>query len=74
MSKRIYVGNLPASFTQAQVKDLFARYGTVSSVEMSRDGTVSVEMSSGADKAIRSLNQKDMGGVVLKVWDVPMKR
>jgi len=74
MPKRIYVGNLPESFTQAQVKDLFARYGQVSSVEMSRDGTISVEMSDGADEAIKALNQKDMGGTVLKVWDVPMRR
>jgi RNA recognition motif-containing protein len=74
MPKRIYVGNLPASFTQAQVKDLFAKYGKVNSVEMSRDGTISVEMSSGADEAIKSLHQKEMGGTVLKVWDVPMRR
>ena len=74
MPKRIYIGNLPESFTRAQVQELFAKYGQVSSVDMSRDGTISVEMESGADEAISSLNQKDMGGMVLKVWDVPMRR
>jgi RNA recognition motif-containing protein len=74
MSK-IYVGNLPFSATEANVRELFAQHGTVESVALINDrdtgqprGFGFVEMpSSDAARAIQSLNGQDMGGRPLKV-------
>lgn len=72
--KKIYVGNLPFSATEDEVRDLFAEYGAVESVNLITDrdtgrprGFGFVEMSSGADEAIEALHQKDMGGRTLNV-------
>ena len=74
MSKRIYVGNLPFSASDDEVRELFAEYGTVDSVHLvtERDsgrprGFGFVEMSSGGDEAIRALNNHEMGGRNLTV-------
>jgi cold-inducible RNA-binding protein len=74
MSK-IYVGNLPFSADEEQVRTLFAQHGTVDSVALIKDrdtgqfrGFGFVEMpSSDAARAIQSLNGQDMGGRPLKV-------
>jgi len=74
MSK-IYVGNLPFSADEAQVRALFEAHGTVESVSLINDretgrprGFGFVEMSSAdAARAIQALNGKDMGGRPLKV-------
>ena len=74
MSK-IYVGNLPFSATEANVRELFAQHGTVESVALITDretgqprGFGFVEMPRpDAARAIQSLNGKDMGGRPLKV-------
>ena len=63
------------SATEDQTRDLFARYGEVSSVKFIMDretgrfrGFGFVEMEDGAaDEAIRSLNGADFGGRTLKV-------
>ena len=74
MSKRIYVGNLPFSASDDEIRALFSEYGTVEEVHLVTDrdsgrprGFGFVEMSSGADEAIRALHQKDMGGRALNV-------
>jgi len=74
MSKKIYVGNLPFSATDDEVRELFEQYGTVTSVNLITDretgrprGFAFVEMSDGADEAIRALHQTDMGGRSLNV-------
>ncbi len=74
MSKKIYVGNLPFSATDDEVRDLFSEYGTVDSVNLVTDretgrprGFGFVEMSSGAEEAISALHQKEMGGRSLMV-------
>jgi RNA recognition motif-containing protein len=75
MSKRIYVGNLPFSATEDEVRDLFTEYGSVLSVHLVNDrdtgrprGFGFVEMESeDADKAISALDQQDFGGRNLKV-------
>jgi len=74
MSKKIYVGNLPFSATDDEVRDLFAQYGTVESVNLITDretgrprGFGFVEMAEGADEAIQALHQTDMGGRSLNV-------
>ena len=73
--KSIYVGNLPFSATEDQTRDLFARYGEVSSVKFIMDretgrfrGFGFVEMNdSDALEAIQALNGKEVGGRALKV-------
>ena len=74
MSKKIYVGNLPFSASDDEIRTMFSAFGTVESVSLITDrdtgrprGFGFVEMSSGADEAIRALNAKDMDGRSLKV-------
>jgi len=74
MSKKIYVGNLPFSATEDEVRELFAEHGAVDSVSLITDretgrprGFGFVEMSSGADEAIEALNGKDLGGRSLNI-------
>lgn len=74
MSK-IYVGNLPFSADEAQVRQLFEQHGTVESVALINDretgrprGFGFVEMPrADAQRAIQALNGKDMGGRPLRV-------
>ncbi|MFW6323914.1 MAG: RNA recognition motif domain-containing protein [Desulfovibrionales bacterium] len=75
MDKNIYVGNLPWSATEQEVRDLFSQYGEVSSVKLITDrdtgrarGFGFVEMEAqGADAAIDALDGQDFGGRNLKV-------
>lgn len=74
MSKKIYVGNLPFSATEDEIRGMFAEFGSVESVQLITDrdtgrprGFGFVEMGSGADEAIQALNQKDLGGRSLNV-------
>jgi len=73
MSKRIYVGNLPFSTTDDELRSLFSQYGQVVSVNLVTDretgrprGFGFVEME-GADEAISALDRKEFGGRVLTV-------
>ncbi|MDR1308803.1 MAG: RNA-binding protein [Deltaproteobacteria bacterium] len=73
--KTIYVGNLPFSSTQAEISDLFSRFGTVHSVNLISDretgrprGFGFVEMDpEQALAAIEALNGSDLGGRSLRV-------
>ena len=74
MSKKIYVGNLPFSATEDEIRELFAQYGTVTSVSLISDrdtgaprGFGFVEMESGASEAIQALDNRELGGRNLKV-------
>ena len=72
---KIYVGNLPFSANEQDVRDLFSQHGTVESVSLITDrdtgrprGFGFVEMSrADASRAIQNLNGKDMGGRPLRV-------
>ncbi len=72
---KIYVGNLPFSATEDEVRRLFAQHGTVNSVNlvMDRDtgrprGFGFVEMPpADASQAIKTLNGTDLGGRALRV-------
>ncbi|HIW00961.1 MAG TPA: RNA-binding protein [Candidatus Desulfovibrio intestinipullorum] len=75
MSKSIYVGNLPWSATEEQVRELFAPYGTVLSVKLISDretnrprgfGFVEMEDAS-ALSAIEALDSKEFGGRTLHI-------
>jgi RNA recognition motif-containing protein len=74
VSKKIYVGNLPFSATEDQLREMFSPYGAVDSVTLVTDretgrprGFGFVEMGAGADDAIQALNQKNFGGRTLNV-------
>lgn len=72
---KIYVGNLPFSATESEVRELFAQHGTVESVALPTDretgrprGFGFVEMPQAeAAKAIEALNGFSMGGRQLRV-------
>jgi len=76
LSKRIYVGNLPFSSTEDDLRSVFERHGSVNSVNVITDretgrprGFAFVEMSedSAAADAISALDGTDMGGRNLRV-------
>ena len=72
---KIYVGNLPFSATESEVRELFAQHGTVESVALPTDretgrprgfGFVQMPQAEAA-KAIEALNGFSMGGRQLRV-------
>lgn len=75
MAKNIYVGNLPWSSSEDEVRDAFAVHGEVLSVKLINDretgrprGFGFVEMEDAdAEKAIEALDGEDFGGRRLKV-------
>lgn len=74
MGKTIYVGNLPFSAKEDDVRELFARFGEVISVKFINDrdtgrfrGFGFVEMNSGIEEAVRELDGKEFGGRTLRV-------
>jgi len=71
MSVKIYVGNLPFSTTDNELRDLFGQFGEVESARIVTDretgrsrGFAFVEMSAreGGDQAIERLNGREVGG------------
>jgi RNA recognition motif-containing protein len=75
MNKRIYVGNLPYTANEDELRELFSQHGEVVSVSLVTDretgrprGFGFVEMpADDADEAISALDGKDMGGRALRV-------
>ncbi|MDA8088537.1 MAG: RNA-binding protein [Nitrospiraceae bacterium] len=76
MSKKIYVGNLSYATTEDDLRRVFEEMGEVQSVKVIKDevtgrskGFGFVEMTSdeNADRAIQSLNGKDLLGRAMKV-------
>ena len=74
--KKLYVGNLPYSTTDNDLRDMFAGVGEVASATIIMDkmsgrskGFGFVEMSSDeeAQKAVETMNGKDFGGRTLTV-------
>ena len=72
----IYVGNLPYSVTEEELRETFSRFGQVSSVNLITDkftgaskgfGFVEMDNNSEADAAIKGLNETDMKGRTMKV-------
>ncbi len=71
LGKRVYVGNLPFSSTEEDLREAFGRHGAVISVDVITDretgrprGFAFVEMedSSAADAAIAALDGNDFDG------------
>ena len=76
MSKRIYVGGLPFSTTEAEMNTLFATYGQVTSAKLITDresgqsrGFGFIEMPNDAEAvtAMEKLNGTDFGGRKLTI-------
>ena len=73
--KKIYVGNLPFSATEDELKDLFGQHGTVHSVALINDretgrprgfGFIEVE-DEGLSAMIQNLDGKELNGRALRV-------
>jgi RNA recognition motif-containing protein len=76
LSKKLYVGNLPFSTTEDELRAAFESHGSVTSVNVITDretgrsrgfGFVEMEDASAADAATRALDGSDMGGRTLRV-------
>ncbi|MEN8160028.1 MAG: RNA-binding protein [Myxococcota bacterium] len=74
MTKKLYVGNLPFTTTEEDLRELFAQHGEVSSAKVITDretgrsrGFAFVEMASGAEEAMRALDGNQFGGRPLRV-------
>ena len=76
MSRKLYVGNLPYEIGETELQEMFARAGSVESVNVMRDqatgrarGFAFVEMSTDeeAQSAITALNGTQVGGRNLTV-------
>ena len=73
MNKKLYVGGLPYSVTDEQLRELFAAHGTVESATVITDkftdrsrgfGFVEMSTQEETEKAIAALNGSQMGGRV----------
>jgi len=76
VSKKLYVGNLPFSSTEEDLRELFGRHGSVESVNVITDretgrprgfAFVEMEEASAAQDAISALDGSDLGGRNIKV-------
>jgi RNA recognition motif-containing protein len=80
--KKLYVGNLPWSTTEADLRDMFTAFGEVLSAAVITDrdtgrsrgfGFVELE-AAGAEKAIAELDGRDFAGRPLRVNEAHDKR
>jgi RNA recognition motif-containing protein len=73
--KKLYIGNLPFTATEDEIKELFGQHGTVHSVALINDretgrprGFGFIEMDDNdISTVIQALDGKEMGGRALKV-------
>jgi len=72
----IYVGNLPYTITEDELKDVFSEFGEVSTVNVITDkfsgqskgfGFVEMANNSEADEAIKALNESNLKGRNIRV-------
>src|SRR5215510_141287 len=76
MANKVYVGNLPYSFTNEDLEKLFVPHGVVRSAEVIMDrvtgrsrgfGFVEMDSAQATQAAIAALNEKDLQGRNLTV-------
>lgn len=76
MVKKIFVGNIPFSATEQDIKNLFSEYGEIESLKIITDrltgqsrgfGFIEMETEDDAQKAISALNGKPFMGKTLTV-------
>jgi RNA recognition motif-containing protein len=78
----LYVGNLPFSTTEAELRSLFEKHGAVESVNVITDretgrprGFAFVEMeASAAEAAMQALDGRELGGRTLRVNEANERR
>jgi RNA recognition motif-containing protein len=81
VTKSIYVGNLPWSATEEEIRNMFAAHGTVNSVKLVTDretgrarGFCFVEMpADDAATAIQALSSASLGGRALRINEAQPK-
>lgn len=80
--KNLYVGNLPHSTTETELRNLFETHGSVEKITLVTDrdtgrsrgfGFVEMIDASEADKAIAALNGTDLGGRTLTINEAKPK-
>jgi len=80
--KNLYVGNLPHSTTEAELRNLFEAHGAVEKITLVTDrdtgrsrgfGFVEMINASEADQAIAALNGTDLGGRTLTINEAKPK-
>jgi cold-inducible RNA-binding protein len=80
--KNLYVGNLPHSTTEAELRTIFQEHGAVERVSIVTDrdtgrargfGFVEMTNPAEADKAIAALDGSDLGGRPMKVNEAKPK-
>jgi len=83
MSKKLYVGNLPYSATEEELRKVFERHGVVDSVSVITDrdtgrprgfGFVEMSEASAASDAIRALDGSNMDGRMLRINEAQDRR
>jgi hypothetical protein len=83
LGKKLYVGNLPFTATEDEIRELFERHGAVDKVSVITDretgrprGFAFVELGEGAnaDAAIQALDGRDFGGRSLRVNEAQDRR
>lgn len=83
MNKKLYVGNIPFSVTESDLRSVFERHGPVASVSVIMDretgrprGFAFVEMedAGNAEAAIRALDGSDLGGRSIRVNEAQDRR
>ena len=83
MGKKLYVGNLPFTATESELRSLFEAHGSIASVNVITDretgrarGFAFVEMEDASDaaNAMRALDGSEMGGRNLRVNEAQDKR
>jgi len=82
LTKKLYIGNLPFSSTEAELKEAFEQHGTVESINVITDretgrprGFAFIEMDdAGADAARQALDGKDLGGRNIRVDEAHDRR
>lgn len=76
MAKKLYVGSLPYSVTEDQLREMFEPYGSVTSARLISDkfsgqskgfGFVEMDDNEAAEKAIAEVNGREVGGRTLVV-------
>ena len=82
LGKKLYVGNLPFTTTEDELRSLFEQHGSVETINVITDrdtgrprGFAFVEMDeSSADAAMQALDGTDLGGRALRVNEANERR
>lgn len=83
MSTKLYVGNLPYTVTEGELREIFEPHGSIESINVITDrdtgrprGFAFVEMqdSGSASKAMQALDGREVGGRTLRVSEAHERR